>query len=88
MEKQEEKKQRVDRARQTSRPIFIGFRRLINEKDAARYIGMSVSFLRQSRMTGKLKNRTPGPPFVKYGKAVRYRLQDLDDWIMKHLQEF
>lgn len=83
-----EKRQRVNRARPTRRPIFPGFRRIINEKDAARYIGMSVSFLRQSRMTGKLKKRTPGPPFAKYGRAVRYRIQDLDDWITQHLQGF
>jgi len=45
---------------------------------AARYIGMSDSWLRQSRMSG----RSDGPPFLRMGaRAVRYRLTDLDQWL-------
>lgn len=53
----------------------------INEKEAAPYIGMSISFLRQSRMEGNRQNRTPGPPYVKIGRAVRYLVNDLDTWL-------
>ena len=57
---------------------------LVSEKEAARYIGMSVHFLRKSRMEGRRKNRTPGPPFIKIGKSIRYSLRDLDAWLLEH----
>ena len=54
-----------------------GSRRTLTEKDAARYIGMSRSWLAQSRM-----NDTAGaPPFLKIGRAVRYLRDDLDTWL-------
>jgi predicted DNA-binding transcriptional regulator AlpA len=55
--------------------------RALTEKQAAVYIGMSRSFLAQSRMTGKLANRTPAPDFIKIGRAVRYLKDDLDQWL-------
>jgi len=48
---------------------------------------MSESFLRQSRMDGVRENRTPGPPFIKIGRAVRYLVEDLDIWSKQYLQE-
>lgn len=66
----------------------LGFRlrrqRLLTEKEAAPYIGMSRSFLRQSRMNGKRKNRPPGPPFLKIGRKVLYLAEDLDAWLLAH----
>jgi predicted DNA-binding transcriptional regulator AlpA len=64
-------------------PLFNALR----DPEAARYIGMSESFLRQSRMDGIRENRTPGPPFVKIGRAVRYLRRDLDAWLEKYRQE-
>ncbi len=58
--------------------------RLLTEKQAAPYIGMSRSFLRQSRMNGRRKNRTPGPPFLKIGRKVLYLCEDLDTWLLEH----
>ena len=55
-----------------------------NEHEAAAYIGMSVSYLRLSRMDGDRANRTPGPNFIKIGKAVRYLKEDLDAWLEAH----
>ena len=57
------------------------------EPEAALYIGMSRSFLRQSRMDGIRENRTPGPPFIKIGRAVRYLKEDLDAWLETYRQE-
>lgn len=57
---------------------------ILTEKEAAIYIGMSRSFLNQDRMNGYRANRTPGPPFLKFTRAVRYRRQDLDEWLEKH----
>ena len=42
---------------------------------------MSRSFLRQARMDGNRENRTPAPPFIKIGRAVRYLREDLDAWL-------
>ncbi|WP_351124333.1 DNA-binding protein [Shewanella sp. T24-MNA-CIBAN-0130] len=65
-------------------------KRALSEIETAEYIGMSRSFLRQSRMEGNRENRTPAPPFIKIGRAVRYLKEDLDLWLdsfyrMEHL---
>lgn len=54
------------------------------EKETAEYISMSSSYLRQSRMDGDRKNRTPAPPWLKIGRTVRYLKEDLDTWLLKH----
>ena len=54
------------------------------EREAAEYIGMSRSFLRQDRMNGTRVNRTEGPTFVKVGRAIRYLKHDLDNWLQEH----
>ncbi|MUH73631.1 helix-turn-helix transcriptional regulator [Psychrosphaera haliotis] len=56
-------------------------KRSYTEKEVSEYIGMSRSFLRQSRMDGNRDNRTPAPPFIKVGRAVRYLKEDLDNWL-------
>jgi len=53
----------------------------LTEKEAATYIGMSRSFLRQSRMNGGRINRTNAPKFIKIGASVRYLKSELDEWI-------
>ena len=58
-----------------------------SEVDAAAYISMSRSYLRQARMNGKRENRTPGPAFLKIGKrSVRYLKEDLDKWLEQFRQ--
>lgn len=56
-------------------------KRGFKEREAAQYIGMSCSFLRQDRMNGFRKQRTPGPNYIKIGKSVRYLKEDLDAWL-------
>lgn len=53
----------------------------LTELEAAKYIGMSRSFLAQGRMHGTRLNRTPGPRFIKIGRSVRYLREDLDLWL-------
>lgn len=49
---------------------------LKSRRDAARYIGLSHSFLAQAAVRGD------GPPFVKLSaNRVGYRVADLDSWI-------
>ena len=64
----------------TTQPQRRGF----SEAEAATYIGMSRSFLRQARMDGERFNRTPGPPFSKIGRKVLYLRDDLDTWLEEH----
>ena len=53
--------------------------RLLNEKQAAPIVGMSVAWLQRKRWEGD------GPPFVKFDRAVRYRECDLNAWIESRL---
>src|SRR5437016_1666570 len=51
---------------------------ILKDPDAAHYIGMSESWLRQTRMAG----RTDGTPYHRIGtRAIRYRRRDLDLWL-------
>ena len=64
-----------------SKDILIEKIEVLTEKEAAKYIRMSRSFLSQDRMNGYREGRTPGPKFMKLGRAVRYHRQDLDEWL-------
>jgi predicted DNA-binding transcriptional regulator AlpA len=55
--------------------------RAMTEIEAAQYIGMSRSFLAQSRMDGYRENRTKAPRFIKIGRAVRYLKEELDRFL-------
>lgn len=59
--------------------------RALDEKAAAQYIGMSVSFLQKDRMNGVLPGRLPGPRYAKLGRRVIYLREDLDKWLDDHL---
>ena len=60
-------------------------KRLFTEQEAATYLGMSRSYLRQDRMNGIYKNRTPGPDFCRFGSMIRYTQEALDRWIENNL---
>ena len=53
------------------------FSTTLKDREAAQYIGMSESWLRQSRSSGNPN----APPFLKIGRAVRYLPTDLDKWL-------
>jgi len=63
--------------------------RLISEADAAQYLGVSRSFLRESRMNGVRKNRAEAPPYIRLGggRAIRYSIDDLNEWIARYRVE-
>ena len=67
-----------------SNEIIIEKVEVLTEKDAARYIGMSRSFLSADRINGYRDGRTKGPAFMKLGRSVRYRRDDLDRWLMQN----
>ena len=59
----------------------------LTEQQAAHYISMSRSFLRQGRMNGDREGRTPTPPYLKIGsRSVRYLKEDLDNWLEQFRQ--
>ena len=58
----------------------------LTEQQAAHYLSMSRSFLRQGRMNGDRENRTPTPPYLKIGRSVRYLKADLDTWLEQFRQ--
>jgi predicted DNA-binding transcriptional regulator AlpA len=48
---------------------------LLTEADASRLLGLAPATLRNMRTQGR------GPAFIKVGGLVRYRPDDLVDWI-------
>ncbi|MEW8525573.1 MAG: helix-turn-helix domain-containing protein [Candidatus Thiodiazotropha endolucinida] len=54
---------------------------LLTTEEAADYLGVSKAFLERDRWAGARI------PFIKVGsRAVRYRLQDLDDYIESRIR--
>jgi len=54
---------------------------LLNTQKAAELIGATYHVLRISRSSGEIYRGVKAPKHVKMGRAVRYRRQDLDEWI-------
>lgn len=57
-----------------------GDKNYLTAAEAAAYLGRGASTLARERMTGE------GAPFVRVGRAVRYRRSDLDEFMSKHLR--
>ncbi|HBQ48142.1 MAG TPA: DNA-binding protein [Hyphomonas atlantica] len=53
--------------------------RFLTTEQAARYLGIAPSTLKTSRCRPELN----GPPYKKFGRAVRYDIRDLDE----HMEE-
>lgn len=51
----------------------------MTEKEAAKYLGLSPATLKTSRSKGVLIGAKP-PTYYTFGRSVRYRKEDLDDW--------
>jgi predicted DNA-binding transcriptional regulator AlpA len=52
---------------------------LLNQREAAEFLRLSERTLERFRLTGD------GPPFVKTGRRVAYRPEDLECWIEDRL---
>ena len=54
----------------------------LNEKEAARYLGVSASFLQKAREHGQLSDGQPGPTYLRLGKRkVAYLKEHLDAFL-------
>lgn len=49
--------------------------RLLNQRDLAEYLGKSTAWCERARWAGE------GPRFIKLGRHVRYRADDVLAWI-------
>lgn len=58
---------------------MIPERKRISPPEAAKYIGMSESWLSKSRMMGM-----DAPHHIKIGRRVVYDTADLDTWLAAH----
>ncbi|MDX9974070.1 MAG: DNA-binding protein [FCB group bacterium] len=56
---------------------------LVDEKTAARMIGMSVPWLRMMRQQGST-SRVKAIPFIRLGRAVRYETSALREYVAAH----
>ena len=59
-------------------------KRLINERETCRYLGVSRSFLAKSRCDGTRANHSEAPPWIHFGRRIAYAVDDLDRWIAEH----
>lgn len=50
----------------------------LNERDLSMTLKVSIALLRKWRRQGG------GPPFLKFGRAVRYQALDLKTWLEAH----
>ena len=62
-----------------SRP-GAGFERLLTPRETADRLRVSLSRLAKARMHGD------GPPFVKFGRSIRYPEGTLIQWMRAHLR--
>ena len=58
--------------------------RLLNEAATAEFLSLSRAYLRKLRMKGGA-TRNPGPPYVRIGGAIRYRVADLEEWVEERI---
>ncbi|MEZ5814417.1 MAG: helix-turn-helix domain-containing protein [Alphaproteobacteria bacterium] len=54
--------------------------KLLNQVQAADMLGMSISWMERKRWEGG------GPKYIKIKHAVRYRKEDLEEWINERLR--
>jgi len=53
----------------------VSLPRLLNQKELASYLGKSTAWCERARWAGE------GPRFIKLGRHVRYKAEDVLDWI-------
>jgi predicted DNA-binding transcriptional regulator AlpA len=56
------------------------FERLLTPRETADRLRVSLSWLAKTRMHGD------GPPFVKFGRSIRYAEGTLVQWMRAHLR--
>ena len=57
---------------------------LLTEKETARLLAVSPGTLRVQRCVGATAKGLPMVPYLRIGRAIRYRLQDIQQFIDGH----
>jgi hypothetical protein len=57
---------------------------MMTTKQLAVYSGMSEAFHTKGRIEGRRVKGCPPVPFIRIGRAVRYRKSDVDAWLLKN----
>lgn len=52
---------------------------LLTQKDVAKIYGLSIAWMERARWEGT------GPRYIKFGHAVRYRFEDVQEYLDKRL---
>ena len=55
--------------------VSVSLPRLMDQRDLAAYLGKSVAWCERARWAGE------GPRYIKLGRNVRYRADDVLEWI-------
>jgi len=63
-----------------SHVVTIQNAQLVDEAQAAAYVGRSASYLSGAR-TGR---GTPGPDYLRIGRSIAYTVADLKKWVEKN----
>ena len=58
---------------------------LFTEKEAAKLLAVAPGTLRVQRCVGASEKGLPMVPYLRIGRAVRYRLQDIQQYIDGHV---
>jgi hypothetical protein len=69
---------KADERRQNVFPISSKTTQRIRRKQAAAYLGISLSWLDKARVSGR------GPPFIVLGSSVLYDIADLDTFLQRN----
>lgn len=69
----------ADNSNQTD--INVSLPRLMTQRDLAEYLGKSTAWCERARWAGE------GPKFVKLGRNVRYRADDVLDWVNANIHQ-
>jgi predicted DNA-binding transcriptional regulator AlpA len=60
-------------------------RRVLRTREAAQYVGLSVSWLRKKRLRGADDPGEPGPEYIRISPlVVVYEISALDRWLDQH----
>jgi len=68
----------------SSHSVYDADCRLINTDQLADIIGVKPETITKSRCTGL----GDFPPYIRFNRTIRYRLQDVVDWVSRHTQAF
>lgn len=62
--------------------VPVAQKQVLTESEAAAYLRVSRSYLRQSRMNSKTK--PVGPAYIRIGRAIRYTWEDLEAFLERN----